>query len=419
MSVRSVKAIIVSPEVRQGRNKLAATVITGHAIKHIFNSALQVSILPAIGVSLGLSGAQFGALSTAQRITSGVSTMGAGYLGDRFAGKSGLMLALSLALIGISQYALGSAPSYWYMFAAMLVIGIGPSFYHPPAIASLSRKFPDKRGFMIALHGTGGSVGNLIGPVLTGALLAGLVFTAVGWRLILHLSLIPAIIVAVAVYFMMRKIPTEDESTRSFGDYFSGLFGLLRQKAMIGLVAITGLRSMGQSAVNTFLPLYLLKDLGYSPFEVGLFMASAQVVGVGAQPIMGSLSDKYGRKVVLIPAATALGLLYIALRYADPGLQLILVVGAMGAFQYSLHSIFIAAAMDVGKGESQSTVVSLIYGAGFFGTIAPFVAGIIVDASQTRNAFVFAGFTVLAAVLIFAMVKLPKTANQLASASDS
>ena len=417
MSAQRARPIIVSPEVKQGRNKLAATVITGHAVKHIFNSALQVSILPAIGVNLGLSGAQFGALSTAQRITSGVSTMGAGYLGDRFAGKSGLMLALSLALIGISQFALGSAPSYWYMFAAMLVVGIGPSFYHPPAIASLSRKFPERRGFMIALHGTGGSVGNLIGPVLTGALLAGIVFAAVGWRLVLHLSIIPALIAAVAVYLMMRKIPTEDESTKSFGDYFSGLFGLLQKKAMIGLVAITGLRSMGQSAVNTFLPLYLLSDLGYSPFEVGLFMSGAQIVGVGAQPFMGSLSDRYGRKVVLIPAATALGLLYIALRYADPGLQLMMVVGAMGAFQYSLHAIFIAAAMDVAKGESQSTVVSLIYGAGFFGTIAPFVAGVIVDASQTRNAFLFAGATVLAAVVVFALVKLPKTANQLASSS--
>ena len=419
MSARSDTSIIVSPEVRRDRKKLAATVITGHGIKHIFNSALQVSILPAIGVSLGLSGAQFGALSTAQRITSGVSTMGAGYLGDRFAGKSGLMLALSLALIGVSQFALGSAPSYWYMFAAMLVVGIGPSFFHPPAIASLSRKFPDKRGFMIALHGTGGSVGNLIGPVLTGALLAGLIFTAIGWRLILHLSIIPALIVAVAVYLMMRKIPTEDESTRSFGDYFSGLFGLLRKKAMVGLVAITGLRSMGQSAVNAFLPLYLLSDLDYSPFEVGLFMSGAQIAGVGAQPLMGSLSDRFGRKVVLIPSATALGLLYIALRYADPGLQLIFVVGSLGAFQYSLHAIFIAAAMDVARGESQSTVVSLIYGAGFFGTIAPFLAGIIVDASQTRNAFVFAGITVLAAVVVFALVKLPKTANQLASSSTN
>ena len=419
MSARSVKAIIVSPEVRQGRNKLAATVVTGHAVKHIFNSALQVSILPAIGVSLGLSGAQFGALSTAQRITSGVSTLGAGYLGDRFASRSALMLALALALIGISQFALGSAPSYWYMFAAMLVVGIGPSFYHPPAIASLSRKFPDRRGFMIALHGTGGSVGNLIGPVLVGALLAGLLFTAIGWRLILHLSIIPALLIAIAVYFMMRKIPIEDENTKSSGDYFSGLFGLLKNKAMVGLVAITGLRSMGQSAVNTFLPLYLLSDLSYSPLEVGLFMSGAQIVGVGAQPVMGSLSDRFGRKVVLIPAATALGLLYIALRFADPGLQLMLVVGAMGAFQYSLHSIFIAAAMDVGKGESQSTVVSLIYGAGFFGIAAPVIAGFIVDASQTRNAFVFAGLTVLAAVVVFAVVRLPKTANQLARLTDN
>ena len=345
--------------------------------------------------------------------------MAAGYLGDRFANRSGLMLAISLAILGISFFLLGTATNFWYLFTVMLLVGIGPSLYHPPAIAALSRKFPDRRGFAISLHGTGGSIGNLIGPVLVGGLLAGTFLILMTWQNVLKLSLIPALIFAVMIYGLMRNIPTVEEGTSSFGDYFSGLLGLLRKRTMIMLVILTALRSMGQSAIQTFLPLYLLKDLGYTPFVVGLYVAGAQVAGVVAQPLMGYLSDRYGRKIVLVPAVTALGILYVALRFADPGYQLIVVILAMGSFQYSLHSIFIASAMDVAQGESQSTVVSLIYGAGFFGVFSPVLAGIIIDATVTQNAFLYGGVVVLISAVILAMIKLPKTANQLAESKSS
>ena len=45
----------VSEELRRGRNLLAATVVLGHGIKHIYNSGLQAILLPAIKEGLGLS----------------------------------------------------------------------------------------------------------------------------------------------------------------------------------------------------------------------------------------------------------------------------------------------------------------------------------------------------------------------------
>jgi FSR family fosmidomycin resistance protein-like MFS transporter len=409
-----MEAIRVAPEVKKGRNQLAAAVIIGHGIKHIYNSSLQVSLLPEISLGLGLSGAQFGLLSTAGRVTSGITTIGAGYLGDRFAARSGLMLAISLSLMGLSYFLMGSAPGYWILFAAMLLAGIGPSLYHPPAIASLSRKFPDRRGFAISLHGTGGSVGEVLGPVLTGALLTGTLLIVLTWRDVLHVSVIPAVFFAFLIWMMMRNISTEAGGASSFRDYLTSLLGLLKKRAMIALVMVTAFRSMGQSAIIAFLPLYLRSDLEYSPVVVGLYMAGAQVAGIGAQPVMGFLSDRYGRKVVLVPAMTTLSLLYFALKFADPGVQLVLTILAMGSFLYSLHTIFIAGALDVSKGEAQSTVVSLIYGASFFGTFSPFVAGMIVDASDITNAFIYAGAIVLLSTVMLAFIKLPRTANQLA-----
>ena len=423
-SVRNMATAEISAEIRRGRNRLAATVILGHAVKHIYNSGLQSVILASMKKDMGLTGTSFGLLSTSQRVTSGATTMVAGYLGDRFANMSGLMLMVSLGVMGVSFFLLGRVDDYLLMLAVMLLVGVGPSLYHSPAIASLSRKFPDKRGFAISLHGTGGSVGEVLGPFLTGGLIVGLTVGALtislGWRDILTWSLFPALFFAILIYAMMRNIPTADAGAASLGAYFSALGDLLRRRAMISLVAVTALRSVGQSAVMAFLPVYLLEDLEYDEFTVGLFMSGAQVTGIVAQPIMGYLSDRFGRKIVLVPCTAALGLLIIALRFApaDAPLVLIAVVLAMGAFLYSLHTIYIAGAMDVARGRAQSTVVSLIYGASFLGAFSPWVAGRIVDLTQTSNAFIFGGATVILGALLLSITRLPKTANQLEGEGD-
>ena len=414
--------VTVSEEVRRGRNRLAITVVLGHAIKHMYNSGLQSVLLAVMKDDLGLTATQFGLLSTSGRVTSGATTMVAGYLGDRFANRSGVMLMISLSMMGISYFLLGSAPNYWLMFAAMLLVGIGPSLYHSPAIAALSRKFPDKRSFAISWHGTGGSIGEFFGPIITGGLVSGVYFVAFEWNEVLKISVGPALIFGLLIYLMMRGIPTASTETESLRDYFTSLFKLLRRRGMQALVATTALRSMGQGAMMAFLPVYLLEDQGISAIVIGLFLSSIQFVGILAQPAMGWLADKFGHKKVLVPGTAALGLLMIALKFAPtddplmidivllnitlPGIQFGIIALAMGAFLYALHAIYIAAAMDVSQGEAQSTVVSLIYGASFLGAFSPFLAGVIVDAGTISDAFVYGGVMVFLAGVVLALIRL-------------
>ena len=401
--------IKVTPDIRRGRVLLACTVILGHAIKHIYNSGLQTILLPEIKIGMGLSATQLGTLAFSRQATGWVVTVGAGYLGDRFANRASLMLAMSMILMGVSYFLAGYAPTYVLMFAAMLLIGIGPSMYHPPAMGALSRRFPDKRGFMISLHGTGGSVGEVLGPLVA----AGALFYLV-WREVLQVSLIPAILAGFLIWAMMRSVPGDVPGSASTGDYFRAIAGLLKKGKLAILVLVTALRSMGQSAVMIFLPVYLREDLEYSAGTVALFLALAQVVGIVVQPAMGWLSDRFGRKIVLIPALTAMGLLSAVLAVAEPGPQLVLTILALGAFLYSLHTIMIAAAMDVaGEDEVQSTIVSLIYGASFIGTFSPVFAGLIADNYGAHIAFVYGGAVVLLGALILALTKLPSTANQI------
>ena len=415
----------LTPDLLKGRNQLAVTVIVGHAVKHVFNSALPL-LLAMMKADMGFTGTQYGLVAGMARGTSGATTMVAGYLGERFANRSGLMLFTSLALMGFSYFLLGIAPSFGWVLAVMFLLGIGPSLYHPPAIASLSRKFPDKRGFAISLHGTGGSIGEMLGPVIVGLLTTetfkvGSIVTitylvAFEWNEVLRISVLPAFLFAVLVYLMMRNIPSAATETESLRKYFADLTDLLKDRLMIGLILVTSLRAMGQAGIMYFLPLYLISDpelggLGKGELTVGFYLAGAQVTGIGAQPVMGWLSDRYSRKIVLVPAMTALGILFISLNYVSDGAQLILNVLIMGAFVYSLHTIFIAAAMDVAKGKAQSTVVSLIYGASFVGTISPIIAGLLVDTYGLKSAFVFSGTVALVATVVLVLLKLPKTSD--------
>ena len=405
-----MQSIKVTEELKRGRNQLAVTVVLGHAIKHIYNSGFQTILLPEIKLGLGLSATQLGTLAFSRQLTGWVTTVAAGYLGDRFANRASLMLGISLSMMGGAYFIAGSAPNYLAMAGAMLLVGIGPSLYHPPAIGALSRKFPDKRGFAISLHGTGGSVGEVLGPLAAAGALSLLL-----WRDVLHASVFPAVIAGFLIWSMMRNVPGQVAGTSSMRVYLRTVGGLLKQGRLAVLVAVTALRSMGQNATVIFLPVYLREDLELSAARVAVYLALAQVVGIFVQPAMGHYSDRFGRKIVLVPAMTFMGLLFFALTFADPGAQLVLTIIALGAFLYSLHTIFIAAAMDLAGGEVQSTVVSLIYGASFLGTLSPVFAGIIADHYGTHITFIFGGSVVLLAAALLALTRLPRTLNQIAA----
>ncbi len=81
-------------------------------------------------------------------------------------------------------------------------------------------------------------------------------------------------------------------------------------------------------------------------------------------------------------------------------------------FKFSLHHIFVAAAIDAAGGQVQSTVVSMVYGSGVLGTISPTIAGLISDRYGIQSSFMYAGSLSLIALLVLMTLKLPKTAAQ-------
>ena len=387
-----------------GRRGFAATIIIGHALKHIYIAALASTLLPALKESLALSSTQYGTMATVQQSSSWVSTMGSGYIGDRFTRWTALMLGLSLALTGVAFFALGSTSSYAVLLGGMLLVGLGISIYHPPAIGALSRRFTSARGFYISLHGAGGSVGEATGPLIGAACLLTLTYSET-----LQLSLIPALIAAFGMWTLLRNDDvSHKDGDGTFKDYLRAFMRLLRHRPIVMICLATAFRTVGQATATVFLPVYMKEDLGYSTGLVATYIAMAQVVGIGSQPLMGHLSDRLGYKRVLLPAMTTFAILLLLIPVADGKVQLGVVILLLGTFLFSLHAILIAAASELTEPSMQSTIVSLIYAAGFIGALSPTIAGILADAYGLEVTFVLAASLVGLSALTLTVTALPE-----------
>ena len=386
------------------RFQAAAAIVVGHAVKHLYNGGMRAIVMPQIKIGLDLNRAQFGSLATAQSITNATSTFTAGFLGDRFSHRASVMLGFSLGVMGLSMLLAGVAPNYWAMLGVMLLIGAGPAFFHPPAISELSRRYPERRGFVVSLHGLGANVGEVLGPLGAASLLGFL-----AWRGVLQASFAPAIVAAVLIWSLTRAgASPRGSGVTSVGEYTKTFGTLLRNPVVVVLVLATAVKGIGEGAVTTYVPLYLVDDLGIDEIKVGLILSGSQLAGIFSQPVMGYLSDRYGRRAVLLPGTAAVCALSLSLSVAEPGLQLWAVIVAKGAFTFSLHHIFIAAALDSARGHLQSTVVALIYGAGFVGTFSPYVAGLIADEYGIHSAFVYGGSVLVLPPLLLLLIKIPR-----------
>jgi MFS family permease len=392
MSVAHSMAPTTTPSNAIGRQRwlLLSTTVVGHAIKHFFAAGLFL-IIPELKASLDLSNAQIGVLSTARNLAGGVANIPAGFVADRWPARRAEVLGLSLLGIGVFAFLLGGSTNYLVAITSAALLAAAISFWHPAAIGAISHLFLRRRGLAIALHGTGGSVGEALGPLVTGLLLG-----AFAWTVLLQASLIPAALCGIGVWLVLRTVPASGSSSFELRPYLAGVGRLLTNRRLLLVLLFAGGFAGGQSVVQTFLPVYLRETLGVAPATVGFYLALAQVVGIGSQPLMGWLSDRWGRKAVLVPALLVLGAAYGALAVVPAGGAFLAVIAVMGAFMYSLMAIFLAAAIDLVEGGVQATTVALVFGiATAVAGVAPGIAGVIADLAGPITTFLFAGGLVL------------------------
>ena len=268
-------------------------VVAGHAIKHVFNAGSML-ILPELKSAFGVSNTSIGLLTTTRSVFGGLINLPAGFVSDRYSGRWAAVLALTLIGVGVSMFLVGISPTFWMAVISMTLLSMAITFWHPPALAALSVRYPDKRGVAVAMHGTGGSIGEAVGPILTGFLIGFL-----AWRTILELSLIPAVLMGIGIYLLLKSVPSMAEERRRRKRYFGGVKAALGNSRLLLVLATTACFSGAQIGIMSFLPIYAREDLQMSTTATGALVSLLQVAGIGSQPVLGYLSDMFGRRVVL------------------------------------------------------------------------------------------------------------------------
>jgi FSR family fosmidomycin resistance protein-like MFS transporter len=378
----------------------------GHMVVHWYTGLLPL-LIPSLKTALRLSSIQVGGITAAQMGVSGATTLPSGYLADTYKRQTPLILASAIVVLGIAYLILGTIHSYPWALVASGLIGLGMALWHPGATGSLSLRFPDRRGFALAGHGVGASFGDAIVPVTVGAIIL-----AVSWQLVLKLHILPALILAVILWRAMQSTGLTQGSKPSFRSYVGDIRSMLSNRQVLAVMASSTLVGMARLSILTFLPIYIEENLAYSSFGLGVYLSLLHLMGIVSQPIMGILSDKIGRKAILVPGFTIMGLLYLAIVFVGGGIPLGLVIGLLGLFFYAILNVTHTAVMDVAaEGVQASTFAIVVLFSQPFSLASPILAGWLVSEYGIKMTFWYSAIVTLlaAALLIPVRFKRPET----------
>ena len=381
--------------------KLLGVLTGGHFAIHWFQQLFPV-VLPSVKAGLGLNDVQVGALTSARQLAQGTMNLPSGVLADSLVRHRALILASSLVIMGLAYLLFGKAPSFvWLLFAAGL-IGLGSAVWHPAAAATLSNRFPERRATALAVHGMGATSSDTITPLIMGALLVNF-----PWQNVLVLQIVPALLVGLLIWRGLHDTFTGAGSQASRYTQMREIGQLVRNPLFLGISAVRGLTQMGRLVVLTFLPIYLQEHLGYSPFILGVHIMLLHAMGTISQPILGFLSDRFGRKAVLLPSFMAMGVLFMLLTVAAAGIQLGMVITAIGLFFYTLMNVANATVMDVAGSKIQASSYGLTSVLSqLFVMPTPILAGMLISVYGIHSAFLLAGTFLFLAGLMVSPLKL-------------
>ena len=386
---------IADPQQQRTKDPVMATTVIGaHALEHMYGRAFLV-LIPQIYITLGLAPIQAGLLDAVRQLSGGATSMTGGFFVDMFQHRRAHILAFSMSLIAIGYFLVSIAPTYGLILAALALASAGTALWHPPALGLLAQRFPQQRGLFISLHRSTGNIGDWLGPLIVGILLGGvglekiglnaIAWGGIGWRWIVGGGTPVLLMFAILIFFLLRNVGGPKIEGIDYKDKFRTQMRDMRESfrgtGMWWIFTVSVVRGMGDRSLLWVIPLYLSDQLELSTFWVGFHVALLAAPGIFAGPLFGMLSDRIGRKpiIIFIMASAVIFPTTMALGGDGPGMTVSVLM--FGIFLFSVNSLTQAAAIDVAAGKGlEGTFIGLMWGSNaFFGAMASILAAIIID----------------------------------------
>jgi AAHS family cis,cis-muconate transporter-like MFS transporter len=333
--------------------------------------------LPSISKDLRLSSVMAGALSTYTLLGMGIGGILAGWLSDRVGRVRIVWWAVFTFTVCTGVIALSR--DYWQIALIRFISGFGIAALYSIGTLLAAEYVPTRmRATVLGALQAGWSVGYVLA-----ALLSAYILPRFGWRPLFFCAIVPGI----GALLLLRGLPDPPSWSAARrgavrgaarASAFSELWSSppLRRTFLLWTAASIALQ-FGYYGANSWLPSYLVKDLGVNLQNMGWYVAGTYTMMVLGKVITGYLADIFGRRVMWIVSGVLTAVYLPLLTYmATPAnvAYLLLVFGLLYGAPYAVNSTYMSESFPA---AIRGTAVGTSYNLGRIGsTLSPLLIGI-------------------------------------------
>lgn len=379
---------------------LALTSLFSDISSEMLYPILPIFLTQNLKVGGSIVGLIEGVAGTVQNIIQGFS----GRMSDKWQKRKGIAL-FGYILSAISKPFIGLATGWPLVFGARFLDRFGAGTRSAPRDALIAGSADEKnRGKAFGLEGVGDNLGAFIGPIIAVVLLF---MWEINIRSVFYLAVIPGMLSVIMILLVKeKKVPFQskvkiDTSFKQFPSRY--------RKYLL----VTALFGIGNSS-NAFLILQT-KDLGVSFQNTILIYAAFNLLAAAISYPAGHLSDKLGRKNILLISFVIFLITYGGFAFAKN----LWLIGALfclyGLYQGIFRSVGKAMAADFSPAQIRASGVGWYSTTiGLTGLIASVVAGQLWDKVSHSSVFIYGAVFSLIGIISLIILIPNKTEKKLA-----
>jgi len=372
-------------------------VLTAVAFAVAVGFGVVAPAIPVFAREFGVSRTAAGAVISALAFMRLVSALASGRLVNRVGER--IVLATGIGIVAVSSALAGLAQSYTQLLLLRGVGGIGSAMFTVSAISLLLRVVDaDQRGRAMSRWQTGFLVGAIAGPAIGGPLSdisPRAPFFVYAATLAVAGSIGMLFLSRTSLHDREEQTSPEDRTTLGAALRISGYRAALTASLGNGW-ALYGVRS-------SLIPLFVTEGIGASGTWTGIGLLVSAATQGGALLLVGSLTDRVGRRPGMI-AGGALATVSLGALAVHESLAVYVVAMAFFGVASAFLTVAPSAAVgDVVSGRGGTVVAAFQMAADLGAVVGPLLAGWLSDAYGFSAAW---GATagVMAAALVMALL---------------
>lgn len=356
------------------------------------------AVFPLMQKDLGLSDSQVGLLGSVVLFGMTVFVLPVSFLADKTSKKK--TLACMSCIWGLGSLFTGLLSNFYALLAGRLLVGIGNSSYAPVSVSLLTSWIKRSSwGTAVGLYNSAMSLGLALGTML-----AGLLAVRYGWRAPFIFIGVATLLLTVLSLFLPEPAPVVAQKDKVALKEAAGV--TLKNRTLLLLSASSGSANLVTSGFLAWMPMFLVRDMGWSMGEIGAFLGPVYLIsGLVTMPLSGYIADKLGKKDKRSRAWFGVPCFLLVVSLYIVGFHYKIfpcIVAGMLLFGLPITGMHVATQELVParyKASSYGVYVIFIQG---FGLLGPVLGGVLSQAFGTEKALLFLlSFLVLAALLMF------------------